>query len=178
MGGQLASDTEAAVLAGANWAKLGNEYIGFASASLGANAGRYTLSLMQRELRSTSGTGHAIGDTLILISSALLRVIVPNGLIGETVQVICVSPGQSTSDVAANAQIITITAPNSPYATSTTVTTTVNDALDTLNTEFVVLKSGVSASSVPAGTMGLALEGNFNVYESDGTSWQLKHSYG
>ncbi len=116
--GALASNTEAAVLAGANLCRLGAEYIAFSVATLGSAAGRYTLSTLRRGIRSTPFVAHASGDPFTTLTG-VVRVIVPTALIGQTVLVACVSPGQAISDVTASAQSVVIAAPNVPYVTPT-----------------------------------------------------------
>ncbi len=88
--GSLASNTNAAVLAGANLCRLGAEYLAFSVATLGANAGRYTLSDLRRGIRSTPFIAHSIGDAFTTLNG-VVRVQVPASLIGETILVACVS---------------------------------------------------------------------------------------
>lgn len=67
--GTLASATEAQVLAGTNWAALGNEIIAFQTAtSLGD--GRYRLSRLLRGLRNTEDamSTHAVQDLFVMLS--------------------------------------------------------------------------------------------------------------
>jgi len=71
--GTLSSDTEINVLNLANAALLGDELIQFKTATLEAD-GSYTLSGLIRGRRGTewATSGHAIGDTFVLISTATL----------------------------------------------------------------------------------------------------------
>lgn len=74
LGGSLASLDRNAVLDGQNWALLGDEIIGFATATLIA-ANRYRLSGLLRGLRDTDDVigEHDAGDLFILLDFAKLR---------------------------------------------------------------------------------------------------------
>lgn len=111
--GSLSTVSQMEVDAGLNAAVLGNEIIGFATATAGGG-GAYTLSTLRRGRRGTPMSGHAVGERFVLVSpGAPLRVSVPANLVGQAVQVKCLSPGQVLEDVAAVTLII---APqNAPY---------------------------------------------------------------
>jgi hypothetical protein len=111
--GGLGSMSQAEVDAGLNAAVLAGEIIGFATATAGG-AGAYTLSVLRRGRRGTPTDGHQAGDLFVLVSpEPPLRVSVPAGLVGQVVQVRCVSPGQVLEDVAA--VTVVIAPPNAPY---------------------------------------------------------------
>lgn len=112
--GIMESASAGEVQAGINSARLGAEIFGFADAALTAT-GRYTLGTLTRTRRGSVGTGHAIGEPFVLIDrDALARVTVPAALIGQTVQVKCVSDYQALADVAA--QSVTIATPSPTQA--------------------------------------------------------------
>jgi hypothetical protein len=69
--GTLSSATELAVLAGTNWALLGDEIIGFRTATLDAT-GFYTLTNLLRGLRATADqtASHAENERFVLLSGA------------------------------------------------------------------------------------------------------------
>ena len=96
--GALENASESQVLAGENHAKVGNEIISFETADLTAPY-NYDLSDLTRELRSTDGTGHQIGDLFCLITDAVQRIAVGDELEGETILVRCVSKFQDPGDV-------------------------------------------------------------------------------
>jgi len=111
--GGLGSMSQAEVDAGLNAAVLAGEIIGFATATAGG-AGAYTLSVLRRGRRGTPTDGHQAGDLFALVSpEPPLRVSVPAGLVGQAVQVKCLSPGQVLEDVAA--VTVVIAPPNAPY---------------------------------------------------------------
>ena len=111
--GGLGSMSQAEVDAGLNAAVLGNEIIGFATATF-MGGGDYTLSTLRRGRRGTPTDGHQAGDLFVLVSPVPpLRVSVPANLVGQAVQVKCLSPGQVLEDVAAVTVIIA--PPNAPY---------------------------------------------------------------
>jgi len=111
--GWLGSMSQAEVDAGLNAAVLAGEIIGFATATAGG-AGAYTLSVLRRGRRGTPTDGHQAGDLFVLVSpEPPLRVSVPADLVGQAVQVKCLSPGQVLEDVAA--VTVVIAPPNAPY---------------------------------------------------------------
>jgi len=73
--GELASVTEAEVLNGSNWMLLGDEIIGFATATLTGTAGdgskQYTLSTLARGLRDTGAAvgSHATNERAVLLTT-------------------------------------------------------------------------------------------------------------
>ena len=69
--GTLTSKTEEEVLAGANRALVGNEIIGFKTATLTA-PGAYTLTTLLRGLRDTPTDGHILYDRFILLERGLV----------------------------------------------------------------------------------------------------------
>lgn len=111
--GSISTVSQTEVDAGLNAAVLGNEIIGFATATAGG-AGAYTLSVLRRGRRGTPMSGHAVGERFVLVSPVPpLRVSVPANLVGQAVQVKCLSPGQVLEDVAA--VTVVIAPPNAPY---------------------------------------------------------------
>jgi hypothetical protein len=111
--GGLGSMSQAEVDAGLNAAVLAGEIIGFATATAGG-AGAYTLSVLRRGRRGTPTDGHQAGDLFVLVSpEPPLRVSVPANLVGQAVQVKCLSPGQVLEDVVPIS--VVIAPPNAPY---------------------------------------------------------------
>ncbi len=117
-GGSLASASESDIAAGANHALLGGEIVGYGSASLTA-PGRYALGHLRRGERNTPMTGHAAGEAFYALSGSLVRVAVPERLVGTQVRVKVASPGQTLGDVP-NAALVTI-APRTKTATETAI---------------------------------------------------------
>lgn len=114
--GSLTSDSQNNVLNNTyvNKALIGGEIIGYATVAL-VSALRYTLSSLRRGYRSTPFTGHVASEKWVHLTQAIVRVPLPTFLVGSSVLVKCVSPGQTLAAV--TAQTITITTPNSIYAT-------------------------------------------------------------
>jgi hypothetical protein len=112
--GELSTTSQTAVDGGDNAGLVGTEVIGFATATLNAPQD-YTLSVLRRGRRGTSMAGQTSGVRFVELTDAAVRVSVPDSLIGDTIQVKVVSPGQTLADV--TAVMVTIVAPTSPYAT-------------------------------------------------------------
>ncbi|OFX14030.1 MAG: hypothetical protein A2V59_06545 [Armatimonadetes bacterium RBG_19FT_COMBO_69_19] len=93
---------------------VGEEVAGFTTAAAGGG-GAYTLTTILRGRRDTPMTGHGIGEAFVLLSRAVARVSVDDSLVGQTVKVKCVSPGQTLGDV--TAQDVVIRVPSHPYVT-------------------------------------------------------------
>lgn len=110
--GALESTSEEDVLNGENAALVGEEILGFATATL-LSAQHYELSTLLRGWRGTGTTGHVSGEPFVELTRALVRVNVASDLIGEEILVRCVSEGESLSDVTPVA--VTICDPASPY---------------------------------------------------------------
>jgi hypothetical protein len=152
--GALESTTEDAVDSGDNTALLGAEVIGFTDADLNSTL-NYTLSNIKRGLLSTSMTGHAGGDDFIVLNQALVRVKVASSLVGATVPVKVLAPGEALGDV--TAVNVVIAAPSRPVGATTVLT----------------LRSGFT----PAGTGGDAAEVTVPSDPSDGatsTTWNVR----
>lgn len=113
--GTLATVSDSQIAGGLNMAYCGSEILSFGNASLGASTGLYSLTHIMRGERSTSMSGHVSGEMFVLLDASVLRIAVPSGLAGKTLQVKCVSNYQTLSDV--TAQAVTISAPT-PSATS------------------------------------------------------------
>jgi hypothetical protein len=106
---ELFSVTSDAVLGGQNIAIVGSEILGFQNASLTAdNPPRYTLSDLYRGIRRSVYMGHSSPERFILATNSVIRVNVPSGLVGATIQVKCVSALQTLADC--TAQTVTIAA--------------------------------------------------------------------
>lgn len=106
--GSLASTSQADVDAGDNAALVGGELIGFATATAlgGLN---YRLSVLMRGRRATTMTGHGTTESFVLLDRNCARVNVPTTLVGHSVPVKVLSPGQALGDV--TAQNVTIATP-------------------------------------------------------------------
>lgn len=139
--GTLGSSTEALVRLGGNNALLGNEMLGFATATLtGSQA--YTLSDLRRGFRGSPATGHVSGERFVLLTNAVQRVTVAPDLVGQTVLVKVLSDYQGLSDV--TAQSVVIAAPNAPYQVTGQRAATV-----TLLTAFTPSATGPDAAQIP-----------------------------
>lgn len=116
--GALTSTSQADVqYNNANAALLGDEIVGFAAATLDdAPTRAYTLSMLLRGRRDSDMSGHSDGEKFIVLSTAMRRVTVDTSLVGQTLLVKCVSPGQALTDV--TAQSVVICAPSSPFVPS------------------------------------------------------------
>lgn len=97
--GTLEDATEAEIDAGKNYAYLGGEIIAYQIATL-IGTRQYTLEFIKRGLRSTTMSGHSIGDRFVYMNENVARVTVPVSMIGQVVKVRCVSRYQEISDVA------------------------------------------------------------------------------
>ena len=112
----LISVLPSAVEAGQNRALVGNEILGFADAEE-TDPGEYTLSTLKRGLRSTLMTGHTSEDLFVRYSAAtVVRVSVPNSMIGSLAYVKLITAAQSLEDVAY--KTVLIGAPGLPYPVS------------------------------------------------------------
>jgi hypothetical protein len=148
MDGLLNSTTETAVLNHDNVAKLGAEYLGFATATLGSTANRYTLSDLRRGGVGTSMVGHVAGDDFVALTTAVSRILVDSSLIGQAIQVKCLSAYQVLSDV--TAQDVVIIAPTAPYATAGDVATAISGGLATVPvTPFWRLRGYIAKVATP-----------------------------
>lgn len=96
--GSLESVSAAQLEAGMNWALVGEEIVGFRSASI-VSPGVYSLSNLSRKARETSGEGHSNGERFVLLTDEVQRVTVGRTSIGKTVLVKCVSKHQNPDDV-------------------------------------------------------------------------------
>jgi hypothetical protein len=103
--GELQTVSDSQVDGTENWAWLGNEILGFSTATLTA-ANRYTLSRFLRERNQTVGTDHQNGEDFILANTALSRIPVPEAHVGSTYEVRVVSPGQAITDVVSKTVVI------------------------------------------------------------------------
>lgn len=100
--GTLASVTNAALLANANAAALGQEVIQFRTATL-VSAGVYTLSgLLRGRLGTEQHMGtHAAGDRFVLLNPQIYRIPAPLGQVGVAADYKAVTFGQSLADATA-----------------------------------------------------------------------------
>lgn len=106
--GTLESTTELATQNGINWAVLGDEVIGFATATL-TGYRTYTLSVLLRGLRDTQEDmgGHAVGDRFILLeSNSITAQSVNLGALGTARDYKALSVGADIADV--DAQTVTV----------------------------------------------------------------------
>ncbi|GEM_PF-2547690 len=98
-GGDLESASDSAILDGGdNHALVGGEVLAFGAVDM-TGAERFTLSHLRRGERSSPMTGHATGERFVALATAVARITVPEALVGQTVQVKVVSPGQTLADV-------------------------------------------------------------------------------
>ncbi len=115
----LDSVSEAAVLAGANLALVGNEIIQFASAmSLGGRRFRLTTLLRGRRGTEAAVVGHAAGDRFVLLDDRLVPLTLPAEALGASLQFKAVGPGEdpaTRSPLAVTLQAIALR-PLSPVA--------------------------------------------------------------
>ncbi len=92
--GDLQSVTEAAVLAGANLAVVGDEIIQFTSATALGNR-RFRVSNMLRGRRGSeaAATSHATGERFVLLDDRVLSIAMPPEALGASLMVKAVGPG-------------------------------------------------------------------------------------
>ena len=139
--GILESKSQSEVLSGLNTARLGSEIFGFSNAAL-VSAGAYTLGTLNRALRASAGGGHLSGEPFVLLDpDALVRVTVPPALIGQAVQVKCVSQFQSLSGVTAKSVVIAVPTPTAAQAGIADLQNQVNS--------LAAPKSGIAISPPP-----------------------------
>ncbi|MEQ1935301.1 MAG: phage tail protein, partial [Fimbriimonadaceae bacterium] len=111
--GALASDTDSNIEAGSNQAIIGEEIVGFGTATLGATY-NYTLSHLRRGERASVMSGHATGERFCQLTSAVVRVALPDSAIGDTVKVKVVSTREDIADVTAKNVVIMTPNPKPP----------------------------------------------------------------
>lgn len=94
----LESASEAAVLAGANLALVGDEIVQFAHVEMLA-ARRFRLSALLRGRRGTEAatTGHVAGERFVLLDDRITAVDLPVDAIGSTLWIKAVGPGEDTA---------------------------------------------------------------------------------
>lgn len=114
--GELETIEDVAVDGGQNWAWIGDEIVGFSTATL-TGANQYTLSRLLRGIRLSSLPTHSSGERFALANSSVARIQVPDAHVGETYQVKCVSPGQTLADVTAKSVVIIARTPTTTEAT-------------------------------------------------------------
>lgn len=102
----LQSATEAAVLAGANLAAVGNEIIQFASVST-QGAQRFRLADLLRGRRGSEAAvaGHVAGERFVLLDDRVAVIDLPAEALGSTLGVKAVGPGENVAAVPAQAII-------------------------------------------------------------------------
>ncbi len=163
--GSLAPETQTNILANpaANKILIGSELIGYAGVAL-VSALRYTLSTLYRGFRSTPFTGHVSSEKWVNIDGSYVRCVVPSNMIGRTLSVKVLSPGQVLSDV--TAQTVVISSPSNIYASTTGMTTAITNAAPKFfNARMfqTALASNIPLDSsyfqVPSGTNGVNYPG-------------------
>ncbi len=129
--GTLSTVTQAQVLTGENWALIGNEIVGFTTATLDG-PGLYTLSGFLRNLRDQvaepdiDADSHVAGERFVLLTrfeaTGKFRTYPGPGNVGQAIRYKFVAPGQNIVDVAH--QSLTLKARNAlpfaPYASTLT----------------------------------------------------------
>lgn len=111
--GALASDTDANIESGSNQAIVGNEILGFGTATLGSPY-NYTLSHLRRGERASVMTGHANPERFCQLTNAVVRVSLPNSAIATTIKVKVVSTREDIADVTAKNVVIATPNPKPP----------------------------------------------------------------
>lgn len=132
--GELGTTTDSAVELGDNRALVGSEILGFGVATL-TGTGLYTLSRLLRGLRGTPVGGHANPERFVEISDDIVRVGVPDSLVGSTLQVRVVSIGQAITDVTSKNVVIAAKTPGEIESVKASTTFPVYVANSTLATD-------------------------------------------
>lgn len=96
--GTLESTAQTNVDAGQNASLVGNEVLGFRTATLTGSL-EYDLTNLTRGFKDTDMTGHANGEMFVLLEETVIRVEVGWSLVGQTLRVKCVSDGQTLGAV-------------------------------------------------------------------------------
>lgn len=100
--GTLVNRTAMDVLEGFNLAVIGNEMIGFQTATL-LSTGKYRLSNLLRELGDTVSSGHAVNDRFVPLSPGQLAFIaLDQSLIGRTIHLKAVHAGGALANATAH----------------------------------------------------------------------------
>lgn len=96
--GELESTSQPNVDSGENASLVGDEILGFRTATL-TGALEYDLTNLTRGFRNSEMTGHVIPERFILLEETIIRVEVDWSLVGQTIRVKCVSDGQAIGSV-------------------------------------------------------------------------------
>lgn len=97
--GELESTAQDNVDEGENASLVGNEILGFRTATL-TGALQYDLTNLTRGFRNSEMTGHSVPEMFVLLEETAIRVQVSWDLVGETIRIKCVSDGQAIGAVA------------------------------------------------------------------------------
>jgi hypothetical protein len=140
---ELATITTAEVLSGTNVALVGNEVVGFETV---VNTGyqQYTLSNLYRGIFNSGGSIDASNSQFLMLTSAAQFVQVNSNLIGASLQVVVVAPGQNITDVGPLTVIVstpTLTANTQAIAANTADIATNTADITTLNSQVNSLSS-------------------------------------
>ncbi len=101
----LQSASEAAVLAGANLALIGDEIVQFAAITqLGARRFRLDTLLRGRRGSEAAVRGHAVGERFVLLDERIVPIDLPDEAVGATLRVKAVGPGED--DAAVSARVV------------------------------------------------------------------------
>ena len=157
--GLLGSTSDSLITAGSNRAVCGGEIFGFGTVSL-TGVGLYTLSHIMRGYRSSPMSGHASGENFIVITSDVVRISVPVSLVGTSVQVKVVSPGQTIGAV--TAQTITIAAATPTALASRVGQLVAPNWLSSAQTFTPTIDGSwhtLSPTGIPAGAVAIMVDG-------------------
>ena len=135
--------TAAEVLSGTNVALIGNEVVGFETV-ISTGYGQYTLSNLYRGSFASGGADNPIGSQFLLLTSAAQFVQVNSDLVGTSIDVIVVAPGQEIADVGAISVTVatpTVTSNTADIASNSTDIATNTSDIATLTAEVSSLTS-------------------------------------
>jgi hypothetical protein len=111
--GSLTTVTTAQRTAGLSRIRLGSEILSYLTATLQSGT-TYEIASLLRGQRDTP-TSHGSGEKFCLLNGAVTRISVADSLVGESLDVICVSPGETVGSQ--TPVTVTIAEPTSPYPT-------------------------------------------------------------
>jgi len=118
--GQLVSCSLNDLANGVNGALVGTELISFLNVAAGSSNLEFLLTTLTRGQRSTSTSGHVIGERFWLIDSNVARVSVSPTLIATSVLVAAIGYGQNITDADVSPVSVTIALNNYPYGSAST----------------------------------------------------------
>lgn len=158
--GMLSSTSQVLVDNGENAALVGNEIIGFRTASE-YSTDNYHLNHFKRGRRGSPMTSKPSFSKFWHLSNAIKRIPVDDSLIGQTIQVRVVSFGQSLATV--TGKNVTIATPNYPYPTQADLEWVLVNVL--VNTNYTV-------DNFPKKTFCIVCNGNNTITLPSATTWK------